>query len=38
MPISMGNRNHSIIIELSREPQKTPGNMRCFYRHFWKQK
>jgi hypothetical protein len=32
------NRNAIAIIELRLASQKTPGNTRCFYRHFWKQK
>jgi hypothetical protein len=38
MLTSRSNRNTIAIIELRLASQKTPGNARCFYRHFWKQK
>jgi hypothetical protein len=38
MPTPRSSRNSIAISELRFASQKTPGNTRCFYRHFWKQK
>jgi hypothetical protein len=38
MLMSISNRNQPTIIGLRGDPQKTPGNTRCFYHYFWKQK